>query len=386
VYVNGKKQLKRSLGSGMPNDLGEFRFSGLEPGRYYVVAMPMPTLVTPRDLSGNAPEPFQTTFYPSTLDAREAEVLDVAAGATVSTVEVRVIQSAAFGIRGRVVNRSGEDLRDLSILRPPASGMSGEVPMNIGLRPEGGGQFELGAVPRGRLSAIATGTNPEGRVVATRHVVEVDGPMENLELAINPPFSVQGRLSVEDGAPTPELKVSLALQDALPDPRLGRSAVVGEDGGFTFPDVNADRYFVSVTGLPEGYYVKSVRLGKGDVLEDGVEFMQEPEQPLVVVLSTKAATIRGSVTGAGAGVTIALVPQNKKLLERPEFYRTALTDQRGRFTLANLPPGEYKVFAWEDVENGAWMDPDFLKPVEEQGMPITMREGVVADVELKAIR
>ena len=140
-----------------------------------------------------------------------------------------------------------------------------------------------------------------------------------------------------------------------------------------------------VTGLPEGYYVKSIQLGKGDVLEDGVEFTQEPEQPLLIVLSAKAATIRGSVTGAGAGVTIALVPQNNKLLERPEFYRTALTDQRGRFTLANLPPGEYKVFAWGDVENGAWMDPDFLKPVEEQGMPITMREGAAADLELKAI-
>ncbi len=263
--------------------------------------------------------------------------------------------------------------------------MSGEVPMTLILRPEGGGQFGLGAVPRGRLSVIATGINPAGRAVAARHVVEVDGPVEDLELAINPPFSVQGRLSVEDGAIPPGLKVSLAMQDALPDVRLARSADVGEDGGFSLPDVNADRYFVSVTGLPEGYYVKSIRLGKGDVLEDGVEFTQEPEQSLVVVLSTKAATIRGSVAGAGAGVTIALVPQNQKLFERPEFYRTALTDQRGRFTLANLPPGEFKVFAWDDVENGAWMDPDFLKPVEEQGMPITMREGAAADLELKAI-
>jgi hypothetical protein len=381
VYLNGKKQLNRSLASSV-NDLGEFRLSGLEPGRYYVVARPLPTIATPRDLSGTAPDSFQTTFYPSALDAGEAEVLDVAAGATVSGVDVRAIQSAAFGIRGRIVNGSGEGLREFSITRLPAGGMSGESPLIIGLRSDA---FELGAVPRGRVSLVATGINPEGRALATKHVVEVDGPVEDLELAINPPFSVQGRLSVGDGAIPPGIKVSLAMQDALPNVRLARNADVGADGGFTLPDVNADRYFVSVTGLPEGYYVKSIRLGKGDVLEDGAEFTPKLEQGLEVVLSAKAATIRGSVTGAGAGVTIALIPQAEKRRARPEFYRTALTGRSGRFSLANLPPGEYKVFAWEDVESGAWMDPDFLKLVEEQGTPISLGEGAVADIELKAI-
>ena len=383
VYVNGRRQLKTVAGGGMVNDLGEFRLSGLEPGRYYVVAMPFPTTTTVRDLSGNAPDPYQTTFYPSALDTRGAEFLDVAAGATLSGVDVVAIRSAAFGIRGRVVNGSGEELRDLSITRLPAGGMSAESTLTLILRPEA--RFEFGAVPRGRVSLVASGINPEGRALATRHVVEVDGPVENLELAINPPFSVQGRLRVEDGAIPPELKVSLATQDALTDVRLARSTGVGADGGFTFPDVNADRYFVSATGLPDGYFVKSIRLGKVNVREDGAEFTQKLEQPLEIVLSAKAATIRGSVTGAGAGVTIALVPQNKKLREQPEFYRTALTDRSGKFTLANLPLGEYKVFAWEDVESGAWMDPDFLKPLEEQGTAITMREGVVADLELKAI-
>jgi hypothetical protein len=383
AYVNGRKQLRRLValgGSRVPNNLGEFRLYGLEPGRYYVLAAPLPTTSTVIRLSGKAPETFQTTYYRSTLDPEAAEVLDVAAGATVSGVEIRPIQGAAFAVRGRVVNRSGEELRDLMISRPPAGGGAG---LSIMLRPDG--QFAMGAVPRGRLVLAAEGINPEGRAVATRRVVEVDGPVEDLEVEIQPPFPVQGRLRVDGGALPPGLKVSLEMQDGESDIRLRRSADVGGNGGFTLPDINADRYFVTVPGLPEGYYVKSIRLGKEDLLEDGVEFPKKPEDSLEVVVSGKAAAIHGSVTDAGAGVTIALVPRGEKRRARPEFYRTALTDPRGRFTLASLPPGEYQLFAWEDVENGAWMDPDFLKPVEGRGKPITLREGAVEDVELKAI-
>jgi hypothetical protein len=383
MYANGKKQLKNFATSIVNNDEGRFRLSGLEPGRYYIVASSPFGGGATQYLSGSAPDPVQTTFYPSSPDVGGARVFDVAAGATVSGVEIVAIQGPAFAVRGRVVNRSGQDLRDFTVSRRPASGMSGEAPLTMILR--SGTQFDLGTVPGGRVLLAVEGINPEGRFIASRHVIDVEGTLDGLELAVNPPFPVQGRLSVEDGAIPPGIKVSAATQDAQSEVRLGRNADVGADGGFTLPDVNADRYTVSVTGMPDGYYVKSIRLGKANVLEDDLDITQQPEQPLEVVLSAKAATIRGAVTGAGAGVTVALVPQGEKRRSRPEFYRTALTDRSGRFTLPNLPPGEYKVFAWEDVENGAWMDPDFLKPLEEQGTPVRLGEGAEADVELKAI-
>ena len=39
----------------------------------------------------------------------------------------------------------------------------------------------------------------------------------------------------------------------------------------------------------------------------------------------------------------------------------------------DLTPGEYKVYAWEDVEMGAYMDPDFMKPIESKGEGLTLR-------------
>ena len=43
-----------------------------------------------------------------------------------------------------------------------------------------------------------------------------------------------------------------------------------------------------MTGMPDGYYVKSVRMGDSDALENGVDFTRNPDEPLQVTLSPKA--------------------------------------------------------------------------------------------------
>ena len=43
-------------------------------------------------------------------------------------------------------------------------------------------------------------------------------------------------------------------------------------------------------------------------------------------------------------------------------------------------PGEYRVFAWDEVENGAWQDPEFLRVYEELGTPVHIDDGGTADV------
>ncbi len=40
------------------------------------------------------------------------------------------------------------------------------------------------------------------------------------------------------------------------------------------------------------------------------------------------------------------------------------TDKSGQFQFRGLPPGEYRVLAWEDVDPGAWFNPAFLAVYE----------------------
>jgi hypothetical protein len=52
---------------------------------------------------------------------------------------------------------------------------------------------------------------------------------------------------------------------------------------------------------------------------------------------------------------------------RFELFRTATTNQMGRFTIENAVPGEYKLFAWEDLEPGDYFDPALLGRYDSRG-------------------
>jgi hypothetical protein len=68
------------------------------------------------------------------------------------------------------------------------------------------------------------------------------------------------------------------------------------------------------------------------------------------------------------------------------LYKHATTDQFGHFDLRGIAPGDYKLFSWEEVEDGAWEDPDFLKPFEEKGERVSLQEGDVKTVDIVAIK
>ena len=81
---------------------------------------------------------------------------------------------------------------------------------------------------------------------------------------------------------------------------------------------------------------------------------------------------------------MVLVPE-PKLRDQQEAYKDTISDQNGRFSLKSIPPGDYMLFAWEDVEYGAYMDPDFLGPVENRGQSISISEGSRESVQLNLI-
>jgi hypothetical protein len=68
------------------------------------------------------------------------------------------------------------------------------------------------------------------------------------------------------------------------------------------------------------------------------------------------------------------------------LYKTQTTDQYGHFILRGIAPGDYQLFSWDEVEDGAWEDADFLKPFEEKGEKVTVQEGDSKSVNLTTIK
>ena len=53
--------------------------------------------------------------------------------------------------------------------------------------------------------------------------------------------------------------------------------------------------------------------------------------------------------------------------------------------MRNIPPGDYKLFAWENVEPGAWQDSDFIQRYESSGQTIRINEGSNETPQLRVI-
>ena len=70
---------------------------------------------------------------------------------------------------------------------------------------------------------------------------------------------------------------------------------------------------------------------------------------------------------------------------RRDLYKTANSGADGTFTLQGVPPGSYKVFAWEQVEANAWMDPDFRRPFDALSATAKLENGLSPNVTLRVI-
>ena len=67
------------------------------------------------------------------------------------------------------------------------------------------------------------------------------------------------------------------------------------------------------------------------------------------------------------------------------LFKTATSDQNGGFSLPGISPGQYKIFAWEEVEQGAWQDDDCLRDYKKEGEDFEVKENDALTFELGLI-
>jgi hypothetical protein len=179
------------------------------------------------------------------------------------------------------------------------------------------------------------------------------------------------------------MQVVLEAADAL-IPRPPRAAV-GDDGKFTLKNLAAGRYIAHVQ-MSDKLYVRSVRYRGLDVTENGFEFGAGVPALLAISLSASGAVVDGRVRGPDgipmAGAVVALVPS----VRRYSRYKETTTDQFGAFTIAGVAPGEYKVYAWDEIETGAYQNAEWLKQYELKGRAIVAKQDGHETMALRAIQ
>jgi len=395
VYSDGKRQLVPQT-TAATDDLGEYRLFELPPGRYFVRAVYRRT----RSLSQTSiqlPEGESTehgyppTYYPSSPELSKAVTLTVKAGEEIPSTEITLRPVSTFTIRGRVYNmiskRSSGDV--ILELEPRSSEFRWNFSAAAANVRSQDGTFELHNVLPGSYDLIAQWSD-ETKVYEAHQTVEVgNADVDGVALTIAPGVPISGRLQW-DGPPSLSNRgeLNIYLQAAESGRGYGNSAQVTAES-FLLKDVPEGTYRLSVFGQSQDCFLKSVRFGGIEALEDGFTVRRGVDAALEVTISSRGARIQGTATDAdnlpAAGVWVVLMPDEPR---RNQFwrYKSATTDQYGHFDLRGIAPGNYKLFSWEKVERGEWEDPDFVKPFEEKGERITVQEGDAKSINLTAIR
>ena len=225
--------------------------------------------------------------------------------------------------------------------------------------------------------------------------VDVNADVENIGVSVSSGITIPGRIRIEGTQPSdqnPYARLSLLFQSgggSLITAALqggGPVRITASDGTFVVTRITPGDYKLTVTGMDPGMYIKDARLDRTDLLE-GIAIADRVDGSIDITLSPNAGQVDGSLVDAAgkpvSGLQAVLVPA--RFRSRNDLYKTAITGADGRFTVRGITPGDYRIFAWEDIEPFSYFDADVLKPYEQQGKPVHIQENSKEAVEVKII-
>jgi hypothetical protein len=228
----------------------------------------------------------------------------------------------------------------------------------------------------------------------------VNEPVAAGPLIVRPGVQVAGSIRTATGMTIPIEYDSLAVvlestrmwwSQALPLPmRSDSSGDFSSEAARSFNLVAVGPYRVRVEGLPSGLYVSSLRYGAQDVLRQG--FLQASAategERLDIVIDGPGGIVDGIVRNAAdepiPSAWVVLIPDAQRR-QNVDLFRTALTDQTGRFSIDAVPPGGYGVLAWTGAVRQDWLDPTSLSAFETQTERIQIDNGDRETLDLDAI-
>jgi uncharacterized protein (DUF2141 family) len=392
--------LKRSRRFGKPefdevasaesNESGDYRITALPAGDYYLRAVP--SQQPKADAKGKSNEVYVASYFPGTRDQSHSTLLVLRAGEQLASIDISLSRLRAVVVTGRVI----DTVTKLPVGRSELTlAEEGNVtPVSYSVTADAKGNFEQRGFPRGSymLEAEKPIQSQNDKSMWGQKPVQVgDVDLRNVEVAISRGMEVSGRIFVDGKANVDLTRLTGVLEVAEAPTSQGftpvvENASVRPDGTFAFQDVHEGDYRINFFPISAGFYLKAVQTP--DVLVTGVKVIRgQPTQSLELALSSGVARVEGTVMKdhqPSAGAAVVLVPDSERR-SQPRYYRQTVSDRQGRFALQNIIPGDYEVFAWQDIERGSYLDPEFLSQFEDRGKAVSLKDGAALNLQLDVI-
>lgn len=401
TFSSGYNRLQQ-VASERTNDLGEYRIPGLAAGNYYLSVNPPPdfkSLLESENSSASGKNSsstekpstsYQTIYYPGTPDRGQAEPIQLHAGDEFPA-NFSLTSSPTLTIRGSVTN-----------LPPNSSAMivlqssDFNVVFN-GAEVHRDGSFIIRDVSPGAYTIVASVENASVPMIARQSLQVSSNNIDGLRLVPQAGATIRGRLHWEGKASnlnSRQISLMLHPSDAadLIDLSIGNgfspASQIAIDGSFQWMNVPPGNYSLQLDNErndASDWFLKSV-IADGRAVDLSAISVNGGVMVLDVVASSNGGIIEGVVTDPlGESVPDAVVVAAPEMRSHPDRFLKTASDQRGRFSLHGIAPGQYSVFAWDNVDGDAYYNPDFLKAYEQQALPVRIVEGERKNVQLHVI-
>jgi hypothetical protein len=352
---------------------GAFTLKDVEPGTYVLIAQ---TSKEPPDEH----LAYAKTYYPSIDFLEGAAKIVVGPGAELFGEEIHLRTLPAWRLRGRLISPSGDPAAGASTVNAISHDESSAESETVSARTRADGSFEFPRLHRGRwsLTAIAAPTG-----AACREVNIVDRDIDDLEVHLAEPFTLNMKI-VRDPPPTnPDVKTEMRVFLRGVGNSDMREGSIDNKGEFSVTRVMEGPYrIVPLLGdasSMHSYYLASIRVAMREVLGESVE-LTAASPPITILYKADGGGVRGTVEDCGSA-RVLLVPQEPALQGFGDFVRSVACNAGGHFEIANIRPGEYYAYAFEQQP-----------PIQEltdlvnQAVRVTVRSGELSSVALRVTR
>lgn len=411
-YLRGTKVLT-ATSRATSDDRGQYRLYNLSPGRYFVKAQGRGLMarLAGAMMAGGGPGrmgaagslgdgggfgrvgmmaglddaiTYPPTYYPKAEFPEEAIPLQLAPGAEMGGIDFRLVPTTTYSVRGVVAGVTGEPMTGITVTArragskvtlagatafASADARTGAFALR-GLTP---GRYELVARSMGMRRGAAQGAGASGMLIADLGNAHLEG----LTISLRPDVQIQGSVLLPKDNPEAQLeRMRIVLDGALPGPQ--RMARVDAEGRFQVSLAAADRPSFSLEGLPEGLYVKTMKLGGVDLTAQGAEPPSEVLGEFQIQLGADGGTVTGTTRDATgkaiAGARVVLMPERTGQA-RQLWRKTTISGEDGAYQFSAVAPGRYRVYVFEELDSGPALDPDFLANFGQRWKALEVKPG-----------